>query len=124
MAVYDGISRRSPLLDLAAQDLAVHKDNRYYWHARGKTGAAIIRSMYRDEVLDFSSRVQSNSIILLRATLPEADEPFKIDASNQIAELTGAVVKAVPSASHMLHWENPDRVVQEVKENWVTSVSV
>lgn len=124
IAVYDGISRRSPLLDLAAQDLAVHRDNRYYWHARGKTGAAIIRSMYRDEVFDFSSQVQSNSIILLRATLPEADEPFKIDASNQIAELTGAVVKAVPSASHMLHWENPDRVIQEIKENWVTSVSV
>lgn len=124
IAVYDGISRRSSLLDLAAQDLALHNDNRYYWHARGKTGVAIIRAMYRDEVLEFSSRVQPNSITLLRATLPESDESFKIDASNQFAELTGAIVKSVPSASHMLHWENPDRVVQEIRENWVTSVSL
>lgn len=124
IAVYDGISRRSSLLDLAAQDLALHKDNRYYWHARRRTGAAIIKSMYRDEILEFLPRVQTNLITLLRATLPAEDEPFKVDASNQLATLTGALIKAVPSTSHMLHWDNPDRVVQEVQENWITSVSL
>lgn len=119
VAVYNGISRRSPLLDLAAQDLALHKDNRYYWHARGKTGAAIVKSMYRDEILDFLSDVQKSPIILLRATLPLEDEHFKSRAADIFSSLTGAQVKAVPNATHMLHWDRPEQVVQEIKENWL-----
>lgn len=118
VAVYDGITKRSPLLDLAAQDLALLRDHRYYWHARGKTGAAIIRSMHRDDILDFAHEAKSHPIVLFRATLPESDEPFKEHAIRQFRQLTGATVKAVPSATHMFHWNDPEVVVDEIKRTW------
>lgn len=40
-AVYSG-TRRSEALDRAGEDLALMKDGRYYWHARGGTGAAYV----------------------------------------------------------------------------------
>ncbi|WP_114570806.1 alpha/beta fold hydrolase [Exiguobacterium flavidum] len=117
-AVYGEVKRRTPLLDLAAKDLARMKEGKYYWHARGHTAGAIISSMYEYELLDFYDEIPVTSLLLLRATLPSTDEDFKEHASSIFRDKTNGTVKAISSTSHMLHWDDPHAVVEEIRMNW------
>lgn len=116
-AVYGSVSRRSPLLDLAAEDLALEKEGKFYWHARGKTAGYFIRAMYKHETVDIYEALPSN-IILLRATLPESMEKQRNLTSTIYNEKTGNVVKCIPNTTHMLHWDKPEVVINEIILNW------
>ncbi|MFD1736861.1 alpha/beta fold hydrolase [Bacillus salitolerans] len=118
VAVYRD-SRRSDLLDLAAKDLVLVKDGKYYWHARGKTAGNIIRGMHKDETEDIYEKLPHNlDILLLRATLPKSQDAYRDLTSSIFEQKTGATVKLVPDVSHMLHWDNPKIVIKEIKERW------
>jgi pimeloyl-ACP methyl ester carboxylesterase len=116
-AVYGGVSRRSPLLDLAAKDLALEKDGKFYLHARGKTAGYIIQAMYKHETVDIYEALPS-TIILLRATLPESMQVQRKRTSTIFKERTGSTVKCISITTHMLHWDNPEIVVNEIKTSW------
>ncbi|MEK4746280.1 alpha/beta hydrolase [Niallia sp. FSL W8-0177] len=114
-----GDSRRTPLLMTAAKDLALVKDGKYYWHARGKTAGNIIKGMYKDEAEDIYEKLPNNlNILLLRATLPKSQDTYRDITSGIFAQKTGATVNLVPNVSHMLHWDNPEVVIKEIRERW------
>ncbi|MEW4307698.1 alpha/beta fold hydrolase [Rossellomorea marisflavi] len=115
-AVYSG-SRRSEALDRAGEDLALMKDGRYYWHARGETGAAYVMAMHRHEVLEHYHRLP-RGIILLRATLPAQREENRIHMATLFKDEAKAIVKGIPQASHLIHWDRPDVIVNEISESW------
>lgn len=110
----------SPLKDIAAEDLALQQDNRFYWHARGTTAANIIRAMHKDDIEDIFEDMPPG-IILLRATLPEKMNEQRRFTADRFQKKTGAVVKVIPETTHLLHWDRPEVVVQEIRERWVAS---
>lgn len=116
-AAYGNVTRRSSLLDLAAKDLALEKDNKFYWHARGETGGNIVKAMHKHETLDIYESLPSN-ILLLRASLPEDLEAYRELTSHLFEQKSGGTVKIVPNTTHMLHWDNPDLVVKEIRVNF------
>jgi pimeloyl-ACP methyl ester carboxylesterase len=107
----------SPLKEKAAEDLALAKNGRYYWHARGVTGANIIRAMHMDDIEDVFADMPKN-ILLLRATLPENLEEDRMKQAARFQQNTGAEVKMIPEATHLLHWDRPGAVVEEVRKRW------
>ncbi|TYR73700.1 alpha/beta hydrolase [Rossellomorea vietnamensis] len=109
----------TPHKELAAEDLSLKKDNRYYWHARGTTGANIIRAMHKDDVEDIFDSMPPG-ILLLRATLPEMMEEDRKLKAERFQDKTGAEVISVSGASHLLHWDKPEVVIEEVKKRWPT----
>ena len=119
-AVYGDVSRRSSLLNLAGKDLALEKDNRFYWHARGETAGNIIKAMHKHETVDIYEELPSN-ILLLRASLPKEQDDYRGLTSKLFEEKARGIVKLIPNTSHMLHWDNPDLVVDEIRENWSNS---
>lgn len=121
-AVYGNVSRRSSLLDIAAKDLVLEKDNKYYWHARGKTAGNIIKAMHKHEIQDIYERLPSN-ILLLRATLPTNQDNYRNLTSNIFKQKVGGVVKLIPNTTHMLHRDNPDIVVEEIRKSWIRDIN-
>lgn len=118
VAVY-GEARRSSLLDLAAQDLALEKNGRYYWHARGETAGNIIKGMHKHETEDIYEKLPHTSkILLLRATLPKSEDNYRDLTMSIFQQKTRADTKKIPNTSHMLHWDNPEVVVKEIKRRW------
>ncbi|MBH0229112.1 alpha/beta fold hydrolase [Halobacillus yeomjeoni] len=114
-AVY-GNSRRTRLLDIAAKDLSLEKNGKYYWHARGTTAAKIIRGMHKYETEDIYEQLPSDmDLLLLR---PQSDLPYRNLTAGIFQEKTGALVKCIPHTSHMLHWDNPAVVIEEIRERW------
>ena len=116
-AVYGSVSRGSSLLNLAARDLALEKEGKFYWHARGKTAGYMIQGMHKHETVEIYEALPS-TIILLRATLPESMQDQRNLASAIFKEKTGSTVKCISSTTHMLHWDNPEIVVNEIKTSW------
>lgn len=117
-AVYGAVTRRSSLLNLAGKDLALEEDNKFYWHARGITGANIVKAMHKNETLDIYEELKNSNIVLLRATKPEEQNEYRDLTSNLFEQKTGGTVKLIPNATHMLHWDRPDIVVEEIRRNW------
>ncbi|MFD1737543.1 alpha/beta fold hydrolase [Bacillus salitolerans] len=117
-AVYGAVSRRSSLLNLAGEDLALEKDNKFYWHVRGITGAKIVKAMHKNETLDIYEELHLSNLVLLRATIPSEQNKYRDLTSNLFEQKTGGTVKLIPNATHMLHWDNPELVVDEIRRNW------
>lgn len=115
-AVYGEVSRRSSLLELAAKDLVLEKDNRFYWHTRGITGGNIIKGMHKNETEDIFEKLPY--ILLLRAALPKEQEDYRAITSRIFEQKTGSKVKVIPHTTHMLHWDKPEVVVDEIRKNW------
>ncbi|RIW34003.1 alpha/beta hydrolase [Bacillus salacetis] len=107
----------SPLKEKAAEDLALIKDGKHYWHARGVTGANIIRAMHKDDIEDVFDDMPKN-ILLLRSTLPGHLEEDRRKQARRFQQRTGAEVKPISGATHLLHWDNPGTVVEEVRRRW------
>ncbi len=117
-AVYGDVKRRTSLLNLAGKDLALEKDNKFYWHSRGITGANIVKAMHKNETIDIYEELQLSNIVLLRATIPEEQNDYRDLTSSIFEQKTGGKVRIIPNATHMLHWDNPDLVVDEIRRNW------
>ncbi|UII58296.1 alpha/beta hydrolase (plasmid) [Cytobacillus spongiae] len=101
----------------AAKDLALYKDNRYYWHARGKTAGYIIQAMHKDEVEDIYQDISGN-ILLMKATLPERLEDHRSKTAAIFREKTNGEVLSVPGTTHLLHWDRPEAVIKEIRKRW------
>ncbi|MEK4578661.1 alpha/beta hydrolase [Bacillus sp. FSL R12-0074] len=113
----EAYTRWSPLLEVAVKDLGIEMDNKVCWHARGTTAGNIIRGMHKDETIDIYEKLLSN-IILLRATVPQIWDEYR-DKTVRIFKLkTGAKVKLISDTTHLLHWDKPEVVIEEIKSNW------
>ncbi len=73
--------------------------------------------MHKHEIQDIYDKLPSN-IILLRATLPKNQNDYRNLTSTIFRQKTGGVVKLIPNTTHMLHYDNPDIVVEEIRRNW------
>ncbi|KAA0549552.1 alpha/beta hydrolase [Bacillus sp. BGMRC 2118] len=120
-AVYGDVKRRSSLLDLAGKDLVLAKENKFYWHARGITGANIVKAMHKNETLDIYEELHLSNLVLLRATIPEEQNNYRDLTSRLFEQKTGGTVKIIPNATHMLHWDKPELVANEIRRNWSLS---
>ncbi|WLD94633.1 alpha/beta hydrolase [Alkalihalobacillus sp. AL-G] len=114
----EAYTRWSPLLERAVMDLGIEKDNKVHWHTSGITANHIIKAMYKDETEDVYEDLSPN-IILLRATLPKSWDEYRSKTSTIFTQKTGGIVKQVPNTTHMLHWDKPEVVVEEIQKNWV-----
>jgi pimeloyl-ACP methyl ester carboxylesterase len=116
-------SRWSPLIEKAVKDLGIERNNKVHWNARGVTAINIIQAMYKHETEDIYDKLPSN-IILLRATLPKNWDEYRDKTATIFKQKTGATVQLVPNTTHMLHWDKPEEVVQEIRGNWTCCTSV
>ncbi len=101
----------------AAKDLSLYKDHQYYWHARGETAAHIIRAMHKDDMEDIYYKLDP-AILLLRATLPKSMEERRNKTAAIFKDKTGGEVKAIQGTTHLLHWDRPDIVIEEIRNRW------
>ncbi|PEX79001.1 alpha/beta fold hydrolase [Bacillus cereus] len=113
----EAYTRWSPLLESAVKDLGIEMDNNVCWHARGRTAGNIIRGMHKDETIDIYEKLPSD-IVLLRATVPQIWDEYRDKTVNIFKEKTDGVVKLIPDTTHMLHWDKPEVVIEEIKNNW------
>ena len=118
VAVYAPDARRSPVLNKAGIDLLRLENERYHWHARGATAAAIVRALHHDDVLDFLSDVPPADIQLYVATLPTDQTSIRQQATHLLHELTNATIHPVPETGHLLHWDRPDVIIEAIRHHW------
>ncbi|WLD93857.1 alpha/beta fold hydrolase [Alkalihalobacillus sp. AL-G] len=107
----------SPYTEIYAEDLVLKKDSKYYWHARGVTAGNIIKAMHKHDIEDIFESLPS-TILLLRATLPERMDEYRNKTAKIFKEKTNGLVKLIPDTTHMLHWDNPQVVVEEIRKSW------
>ncbi|PED05653.1 lipase [Bacillus pseudomycoides] len=110
-------TRWFPLLEMAVKDLGLEKNNKVYWHARGVTAGHIIKAMHKHETIDIYENLPSN-ILLLRATLPSSWDEYRGKTANIFKQKTRGIVKLIPNTTHMLHWDKPEVVVEEIRQCW------
>ncbi|MFI8709179.1 alpha/beta fold hydrolase [Bacillus sp. NPDC077411] len=116
----EAYTRWSPLIEMAVKDLGLEKNNKVCWHARGITAGNIIKAMHKHETADIYENLPSN-IILLRATLPSSMDEYRDKTANIFEQKTSGTVKQIPNTTHLLHWDNPEVVVEEIRKNWPCS---
>jgi pimeloyl-ACP methyl ester carboxylesterase len=109
--------RVSPYLEIIAQDLVLKRENKYFWHARGVTGGNIIKAMHKHETEDIYHLLPA-SITLLRATVPERLNEYRGKMAKLFKEKAKGIVKLIPNATHMIHYDTPDVVVEEIRKQW------
>lgn len=110
-------SRWSSLLILAVRDLGIELNNKVIWHARGTTANHIIRAMHKHETEDIYEQLPSY-IKLLRATLPDKMDDERTITSELFKQKANGQIQLIPNTTHMLHWDKPDVVVNEIRKNW------
>ncbi|WP_026023156.1 alpha/beta fold hydrolase [Paenisporosarcina sp. TG20] len=116
-------SRWSPLLEVAVKDLGIQLNNKVIWHARGTTAKHIIQAMHKHETEDIYQQLPPH-IQLLRATLPMQMDDERTIASDIFRQKANGHVQLIEDTTHMLHWDKPDVVVNEIRKNWNLSLSV
>lgn len=105
--------RWSPLLKEASMDLMKEVDGRVIWHASGDTARGAIKSMYKSPSTLIYNRLPQN-ILLLQCTLPDDFTEIRDIQSKVFSEGTRAVVKKIEGTTHMIHWDNPNAVYEEI----------
>ena len=113
-------TRWSPLIEMSVKDIGLEQNNKIYWHARGMRDGNILKAMYKHETADIYENLPSN-IILLRATLPSSWNEYRDKTANIFKQKTRGTVKCIPNTTHMLHCDNPEVVVEEIRKNWSRS---
>ncbi|MBE7103521.1 alpha/beta hydrolase [Bacillus cereus] len=113
----EAYTRWSPLLELAVKDLGIEIDDKVYWHARGTTASNIIKGMHKDETIDIYEELPAN-IILLRATVPKSWDEYRGKTASIFSERTRSTVKLIPDSTHLLHWDYPEVIVEEIRKHW------
>lgn len=105
--------RWSNLLKEASVDLIRIEKGKYIWHANGFTATGAIKSMYQYPTNSIYDKLPK-SICLLQSTLPESMIEIREFLAEKFKNGTGARIKRIEGASHMLHWNKPNEVVKEV----------
>lgn len=106
--------RWSDYKEIAARDLMKEEpDGSVRFHTSGVTARGAIKSMYYYPISDLADQIAA-PILLLQATLPEGRKEVRTLQVNIFQKQTNAVVKAIEGTTHLLHWNDPYRVVEEV----------
>ncbi len=63
---------------------------------------------------DIKSSQAGNNILLLQSSIPE-NLLYRDILAEKFRSETGGVVKKMP-LTHMMHWENPELVINEVRD--------
>ena len=109
-------NRWSSLLEEAAKDLIRVEDGKYKYHANSFTSTGAIKSMYLSPTDSLYERLPS-SIYLLRSTEPDTMNEYREALAEKFKNGTGSKVKLVDGAGHMVHWDKPSIVAEEIL-NW------
>lgn len=109
----DNYIRWSILLEEASKDLIRIEKGEYRWHANGFTAACAIKSMYYYPPNSIYDKLPS-SIYLLQSTLPESILEIREILVERFINNTGARIKRIEGAGHLLHWDKPNEVVKEI----------
>lgn len=110
-------SRWSPLLEVAVKDLGLELNKQIIWHARGTTAKYMITAMHKHETEDIYDQLPPG-ILLLRATLPEVMDDQRAITSEIFKEKANGKIQVIEGATHMLHWDQPEVVVQAIRKHW------
>lgn len=109
-------NRWSSLLEEATKDLIRVEDGKYKYHANSFTSTGAIKSMYLSPTDSLYERLPS-SIYLLRSTEPDTMNEYRETLAEKFKNGTGSKVKLVDGAGHMVHWDKPSIVAEEIL-NW------
>jgi pimeloyl-ACP methyl ester carboxylesterase len=111
----------SPQIEIKVKDLGLEREGRVCWHAKGETARHIIRGMHLHETEDIYHLLPKD-ITLLVATLPEHLLTKRIDTAAAFKHRALGHVKLVDNSTHLLHWDRPDAVENEIKSKWLTKI--
>jgi len=110
--------RWSDLLEQASKDLMkVEEDGCIKFCANGDTARSAIKSMY-DFPTNLLYNKLSSPILLLLATLPKSWSEVRTLEAEKFRKGTNATVKKIEGTTHMLHWDNPNLIV-EIVVDWL-----
>lgn len=105
--------RWSKLLEQAAKDLMKEEaDGAIRFCASGDTARGAIKSMYNFPTDAIYDKLEM-PILLIQATIPESWNEIRAILVEKFQKRTNSLVKRV-EATHMLHWDNPFLIADEV----------
>jgi pimeloyl-ACP methyl ester carboxylesterase len=107
----------TPVKEIAVKDLGIERDNKIRWHAKGETARHVIRGMHLNETEDIY-HLLPKGISLLVATLPEHLSAKRISTAEVFKEKANGHVKLVDNSTHLLHWDRPEVVTDEIRTKW------
>lgn len=105
--------RYSPLLKKASMDLMKEEDGVIKFIASGAVAKSAILSMYNSPTSLIFNKL-SNDILLLQSTLPENWLKCRQYLSSFFLKNTNVIVKEIKNVTHMMHWDNPKVVAEEL----------
>jgi pimeloyl-ACP methyl ester carboxylesterase len=105
--------RYSDLLKKASMDLMKDEGARIKFIASGAVAKAAIIGMYNSPTSLIFNKLSDN-ILLLQSTLPESWLQVREYLSDYFNTNTKAVVKQIKNVTHMMHWDNPEVVADEL----------
>jgi len=106
-------TRWSCLLEEATEDLIRSERGKYKYHANSFTATGAIKSMYYYPPNSIYKKLP-NSIYLLQSTLPQEMTEIRETLVEKFKSSTGTKVKKIEGTSHMIHWDKPNEVVEEI----------
>lgn len=80
-----------------------------------EVAAAAIRSMAQSPIRDIYQELDSGSITLLVATLPAEFSVINEGLLEEVKRLSDITIKYIEDTTHMLHWDDREAVVGEVR---------
>ncbi len=110
----EAYTRWSPLIEVAVKDLGVEHEGKVRWHARGKTAKGIIQAMHKHETEDIYEEIHNHLLLLA----PQDKDAHGEETLRVFEKSTNSVIRRVPETTHMLHWDNPYIVIEEIYRNW------
>lgn len=69
-------------------------------------------------ITEWGNNDQPVIFCLLRATVPEIWDEYRGKTASIFSERTRATVKLIPDSTHLLHWDYPEVIVEEIKNHW------
>jgi len=105
--------RWSNLLEEASIDLVRTDKGKFIWHANGHTSTGAIKSMYNYPPNSIYDKLPK-TICLLQSTLPESMNEIRNVLAKKFCDSTDSKLIRIEGAGHLIHWDKPDEVVNEV----------
>lgn len=107
--------RYSEQLKIASRDLMKAEAGKLRFIASGAVAKKAILGMYYSPVDKIFNKLQGN-ILLLESTLPETWLAARDYMATYIVKNTKVKLKKIEGVTHMMHWDNPQIVVDEIKD--------
>ena len=106
--------RWSELLEQASKDLMKEEeDGKIRFCASGDTARGAIKSMYNYPTNLLYNKLEV-PILLLQSTLPESWREIRTLQVKKFEKGMNTVVKIIEGTTHLLHWDKPELIAEEV----------